>query len=142
MAGEAITVEGFLAACRETPDAKVRVGEHDGTPQGLARKLRFLLRPDVPTGLFVAGVRYVPAVLQALNSLGLRVPKDLSLILRDSDPFLDYILPPLTRYAIDPVKLARKVSRAVLATANGEPSVRDQRLIPDFIKGETLIHLS
>ena len=142
-AGDANTVAAFRAACERTDDAQVQVIEHDGTPAGIRRCLETALKKSLPTGLLVAHPGPVLTVMSFLTSRGVRVPRDISIISRDSEPLLDFIVPPLTRYAVAPAAFARNLSRIVLHLARGEPvPARSRLLMPRFVPGGTLAYLS
>jgi LacI family transcriptional regulator len=142
MAGELKLVSGVLSVTAGIREAAVRVVEHDGTPLVLRRRVEDLLQRTPPTGLLVAGAPYVVTVMTLLGRAGVRVPEDLSVISRDAEPYLDYIVPSLTRYAIDPARYAQRLSRSVVAlTQGGSVPVRGQLLVPRFIAGETLGYL-
>jgi DNA-binding LacI/PurR family transcriptional regulator len=68
------------------------------------------------------------------------VPRDVSLVSRDDDPFLENFVPIVSRYHSDSGLFARKVSRLVLdLVRNGVPRQHDARLMPSFVRGETLV---
>lgn len=143
MAGETKTIDGFLAAARNVSDAQIRVVEHDGTLPNVTRRLEGLLREPAPTGLFIAGSRYAMTAITYLNLAGVKVPRDLSVISRDSEPFVEFVVPPLTRYAINLAQYARRLSRTVVDVAqNGGAQMRNQRILPRFVLGGTLAHLA
>jgi LacI family transcriptional regulator len=97
-----------------------------------------LLRQTPPTALLVAGAPYLVTVMTLLIRAGVRVPEDISVISRDSEPFLNYIVPSLTRYAISPARYAQRLSRTVVALAQGGSApIRSQLLMPQFLRGET-----
>lgn len=143
-AGDLKTIEGARAACAGTHGASVRVALHDSTVAGIARMLEREFRaPEPPTALLVANSIYVLTALGWLARSGFAVPGAVSLIARDSEPFLDFVVPSVARYALPPTRFARCLSRVVLALARGEVvRALDQRLEPEFIPGETLGRLS
>ncbi|WP_414663410.1 substrate-binding domain-containing protein [Horticoccus sp. 23ND18S-11] len=143
MAGEAKMASGVLAVTGGIKDVDVRIMEHDGTAPVLRRRLEHLLQAGRPTTLLVAGAPYVMTVLSVLNRAGIRVPEGISVVSRDHEPYLDYIVPPLTQYAVQPARLARRLSRTVVALAQGGSApIRSQLLVPQFIPGETLGYMS
>ena len=95
------------------------------------------------TGLFVALPRHLLMVMSFLATQGIKVPRDVSIISRDSEPFLDFVVPPPARYVVSSSLFAKQLSHLVLKMARGVPvPPRGQLLMPDFVPGETLIHLS
>lgn len=143
VAGHANTVSGFRAACDQVVGAEMRVIRHDGTPAGIQNCLAKMLKTSPPTGLLVAIPQFVLTTVTFLTNAGVRVPHDTSVISRDSDPLLDFMVPPLARYMIDTSLFVQKVCRTVLITARGgSASMAEKLLLPDFVPGATLDFLS
>ena len=142
-AGDANTVAAFRAVCEQTARARVTLVEHDGTPAGIQRRLRAMFRKALPTGLLVAHARHVLTVMSFFASQGMRVPRDISVISRDHESFLDFMAPALAHYVVAPATFARKLSHLVLKMARGESvPARGHLLMPSFVPGETLAYLS
>jgi LacI family transcriptional regulator len=142
LAGDFESEAGFNMALKITPatDATVVTARHDGTLTGIRRQLDRLLRLEpAPTGFFV--LRAIPALAVAseLTRRGFRLPADVAVISRDSDHFLGYFSPGLARYVHDPDLFARRLAGMVVQLAKeGAVPTRRVRLMPTFIKGETL----
>jgi LacI family transcriptional regulator len=95
------------------------------------------------TGLLVALPQFYLTVISALASVGIRVPQDVSTLARDSDAYMDFMIPSPARYVIDVQHYVKKISQTVLLVARGGmPRVREQLLQRDFVPGETIGHLS
>lgn len=138
-AGDAHTVTAFRAACDKVPGATMQLLEHDGTPTGIQRCVGAMLKQSPATGLFVAHARHMLTVMSYLASRGLRVPADVSVISRDSEPFLEFMVPKPTHYHIAPLALAQKLSQLVLKMARGESvAATGQLVMPTLVSGETL----
>jgi hypothetical protein len=137
-AGDIESERGFKEV--SATDVAVTVCTHDGTPAGLRTALnRLLASKKPPTGFLISRPMFALTALGHLIHRGFKVPGQVALIARDHDVFLDYTVPVMTCYRVDPVIFARKVSRHVLAmSAGGETSYQIKRIIPDFIRGETL----
>ena len=136
LAGDLQSVAGFNdGAGQEVPCA-----QHDGSARGICTALdRLFAREHRPTGLFVFHTPHLLTVMGWLQRKGLRVPHDVSVICRDHQPFLEFILPLPARYELDAKVFARKLSRLVASlVGGGSPRARQQRLLPTFIPGETL----
>ena len=111
-----------------------------GAALGLSKTdIAFLINAD----LLVAGAPYVVSVLTVLGRAGIRVPDGMSVVSRDHEPYLDYLVPELTRYRVLPAQFSRRLSRAVLALAQGgSVPLRSRLLLPQFVPGGTLGHVS
>lgn len=142
LAGDLECERGFCeAAARFQPgNSETLIQHHDGTPAGLCARLNSLLqRRPPPTGFLVSGPKYALTALGLLIRRGLRLPKDAALIARDDDSFMEYVVPTVARYSTDPTLFARKVSRTVLRLVQGGDALpRDYRVMPRFVRGETL----
>ncbi|MDB6116700.1 MAG: transcriptional regulator [Verrucomicrobiaceae bacterium] len=104
-AGDVRTLEAFRAACAQTPSAQVIKIGHDGTPEGIQRCLAAMLKKPLPTGLLVAQPRNLLTVMSFLARRGVNVPRDISIISRDSESFLDFLVPLPARYVVAPQPL-------------------------------------
>ena len=132
---------GFREAFeKQSPDATPIVARHDGSLADIRACLnRLLRRKPSPTAFFV--VRSMPALAAAseLTRQGRRLPEDIAFISRDSDPFLEYFSPELARYSSDPELFAQRLAALAVKLARRGNLARQQiRLMPDFLKGETL----
>jgi DNA-binding LacI/PurR family transcriptional regulator len=138
LAGDLESAAGFRAGAG--PRAEVVSATHDGSAAGIVRSLErlFLMEPS-PTGLFVFHASHALTVLGWLQRRGSRVPRDVSVICRDDEPYLDFVVPSLTRYSINAALFARKISRLAASLVAGEaPETRQHRVMPKFVPGETL----
>lgn len=141
-AGEAASEAGFVEAVRQSKraDADPLVLLHESTAESLGTALKRLMsQPRRPTALLVANPHFYLTVTSRLAQLGLRVPQDISIISRDEDPFLSFLLPRPARYAIPPHVFAKKLMRPLMELADGRiPSIRSTRIMPHFIRGESI----
>jgi DNA-binding LacI/PurR family transcriptional regulator len=122
------------------PDApSLSVLRHDGSADQLVARLDAVLkRPDAPTAFVVARPVHALTVVMHLQRLGKRLPRDVGVISRDDEGFLQHAVPRITRYATPPAIFARKVSQAVRRLAEGGSlSNRTLRLMPEWVPGET-----
>jgi DNA-binding LacI/PurR family transcriptional regulator len=142
LAGDIESEAGFLegVALSRDPAARALVVHHDATVPGISQVVRRLLEQgSPPTALVVANAYHYLTVVTRLFQLGRRVPADVSVISRDEDPFLSFVVPAPARYVTSPSAFARSLLQPVLELLeDGAVSQRMQRLMPEFIKGETL----
>ena len=135
-AGDLESVAGFRAGAKEAQVSEVL---HDATTAGVCARLhQIFARPPAPTGLLVFHSSHLLTVIGWLQRAGHRVPQDVSVLCRDDEPILDSVIPNPSRYTLNPLLFARRISRTVLGlvTGGGNPPV--SRLIPTFVRGETL----
>jgi DNA-binding LacI/PurR family transcriptional regulator len=142
VAGDEASEEGFQQAVNESghPDATAIFYRHNGTLEDICRKLDRLLRaPSRPTALLVSRPSHLLTALSHLQHSGVRVPRDISLIARDNDPYLNHIVPDLTRYTFRRRHFADRLARLVIQVATtGATPRRQHRIIPQFHPGATV----
>lgn len=138
-AADATTCSAFAAGLgRDAPPPVVL--EHDGGMIHIARQIRLLasLRPR-PTALFVTKTLAVPAAYTLLSAAGLSVPRDLSVVCREDDPFLEYLSPAVARYGTDPAIIARRLTvMLVRVAAAGRLEPTHELLMPRFVPGASI----
>ena len=138
--GDVDSEAGMREALAGATDASLRVLRHDGTASHLKALLDDAVRSrNPPTAYLVARGVHVLTVMTYLLGSGKSIPKDVAVISRDNDPFIQAIVPAVSRYAINPAQFARRVSQAMrqlVETGALEP--KPIRLIPSFLPGETL----
>lgn len=141
-AGDVASEVGFLEGVTQSPhrDAEGVVLVHEQTAPGvcnLVRRLREQQHP--PTALLVVNPYYYLTVTSRLAQIGARVPQDVSVISRDEDPFLSFIVPEPARYVVSPHVMAKALLRPVLELLNGEVvTQRANRIMPKFIRGGSI----
>jgi DNA-binding LacI/PurR family transcriptional regulator len=142
LAGDIESEAGFLEGVSQShrAGAVAQVGHHDATPAGIALALRRLLaQRSAPTALLVANAFHYLAVVSQLAQLGRLAPRDFSIVSRDEDPFLTFLAPEPARYVASPRALAKSLLRPVMELLeHGTVSQRAARLMPEFIRGETV----
>lgn len=142
-AGDLESEAGFREGVRSSPhaDAEVSVSYHDATVGSIRTALRRLMdqRPP-PTALLVANAYHYLTVVSLLAQSGVRVPAEVSVVSRDEDPFLSFLVPTPARYVASPRTMAKALLRPVLEILEGGVVThRTIRIMPDFIRGETLV---
>jgi LacI family transcriptional regulator len=141
-AGDLESEAGFREGVKQSrhPDAEATVLYHDESVSGVVQAARRVLKLSPrPTALLVVHPYHYLALTSRLAQAGVRVPEDISIVSRDDDPFLAYLAPAPTRYAANPLGIARSLVRPVLELLEGNPvSQRAGRIMPEFVKGESL----
>lgn len=136
------TLEGLrtLPAAGDPP-TRISVIVDDLTTEGLRQSLtKSLTETGAPTVLMLMTAAQMLPVLGILRELGLRVPEDISVIVRDHEPFLDRCVPLPHRYSFDWQQFGRSAARMLLATMTTGPGARTvKKMLPVFLPGHTLI---
>lgn len=138
-AADATTCDAFAAACRPSAPPPL-ILDHDGSLAAIETRLRRLagLRAR-PTALFVTKSLAIPAAFTILPRLGLEIPRDLSVICREDDPFLEYLVPAVARYSSDSAAIARKLAYALAPLCQGQPlKLTHDLLMPRFVAGQSV----
>lgn len=140
-AGDLAGEQGFLEiAAHGAADLEASIAHHENTVATVAATVRRLFRQsEPPTGLLVSNSNWYLTVVTTLAELGRRVPQDVSLISRNDDPFLDFIVPSPARYRNDPHLFAKRILTLVLRYFDRQPvPQRHIRLVPRFDAGASL----
>ncbi len=137
-----------IATCaglaKSTPPAgqarRLTVIQDDLTVPGLRRALSEAMADrDRATLILVAEASAALPTLGILRELGLRVPEDVSVVVRDHEPFLERSVPAICRYSYDWMRVGRSISRVLREVIEGGCGKAIQRkLLPNFIAGETM----
>jgi LacI family transcriptional regulator len=136
LAGDLESVEGFRAGAKA---ADVTEALHDATTPGVCACLEQLFaNSPAPTALFVFHASHLLTVIGWLHRTGRRVPQDVSVLCRDDEPILEAVLPAPSRYTLNPLSFARKISRTVVGLVTDGGHQQRSRLLPTFVRGETL----
>jgi DNA-binding LacI/PurR family transcriptional regulator/biotin operon repressor len=127
------------AAAVDEKSVEATIMRHDGTVPGLCTQLnRLLAKPRPPTAFLVCRPGHALTALGYLIQRGIRFPKEAAFISRDSDSYLEHVVPSMARYRMDRTAYARKLTRIVVSlTSGGNPPARQILLMPDFVPGET-----
>lgn len=142
LAGDIESEAGFLEGVAQSRRSDVRavVIHHDATVAGIASALRRLFeQAEPPTALLVANAYHFLTVATRLGQLGRQVPRDVSLISRDEDPFLSFVVPAPARYVTSPRSFAKSLLQPILELVEDRTVThRAQRLMPEFVRGESI----
>jgi LacI family transcriptional regulator len=141
-AGDLETEAGFVEGVRQSPhgDAEAVVAYHDATVASICSTVKRLMEQDpFPTALLVANAYHYLTVSGRLAQMGWKVPQDVSILSRDEDPFLPFVLPDPARYSASPHVMAKNLLRPVMELLEGGIIIHGSILImPAFQRGESL----
>lgn len=126
-----------LASAADAPEPMVCTPERSAA--SIIREVRRLLaRREPPTGMLLSNSYSYLTVLSYLGSLGLRVPRDMSIVSRDEETFLRFMHPTPTFYSTPPAKFAAALHQALKRILAGERTAFAIRIMPDLVKGESV----
>jgi DNA-binding LacI/PurR family transcriptional regulator len=140
-AGEAVTEAGFSEAALKFKSRGVEASivRHNGTLENACSRIATLMARNPSRAAFlVSRARHALTVLCYLSQKGFQVPKDVAVISRDDEPFLEDVVPTVARYSHNPSVFAAKLSQAVIEMVHGNRRVRDHKILSRFIPGQTL----
>ena len=117
-----------------------RIVRHNGTVSDICTKLDLLFKRSQPsTAFLVSRSHHVLTVMSYLMTRGRRFPKDVALISRDDDKFLESMVPSVARYSLNLSLFARTISNLVVEMVrSGVVEPTDSRIMPEFVPGHTL----
>ena len=129
-----------LALPRHCVCLKATVPRHEDSREGICQALRSLLKGSPrPTGYLVSLAEHTLTTLGFLQSQGVRVPADASVICCCDSPFLDFHIPSVARYHLDCVKYGHASGAMVVdVIRHGAGRSRHVKITPEFVPGETL----
>ncbi len=140
-AGDGLFAAAFLAEARRRGSAvTARVFEHEESVAGVEGALREALARGQPcTALMVTNSHCYLAAASLLGERGLRVPRDVSLVCRDDDPFFEFIRPRPACYRGTWEAMLRAVLVQLRNLPNYKPrEVHPIRVFPKFVKGASI----
>jgi DNA-binding LacI/PurR family transcriptional regulator len=115
-AGDWESDQGFLRGSqRVSGSVAARIVFYDeDTPIAITRTLQRMMRTaDPPTGILMAHASGYATAATWLAERGLRIPQDVSLISREDDSFLKYLIPRPAAYQYSPRSFALKIDSLV-----------------------------
>lgn len=142
LAGDLESEDGFVGGMQASshPDTEAIMCWYEPAPEEIVRSVRRLLaRKLPPTALIVANTYHYLVVWSYLVRTGIRIPEEMSILCRDDDQFLSYLIPVPARYVLPPEKQAKAVMRAVLEIIEtGETVSHKMKFLPTFEMGHTV----
>ncbi len=88
---------------------------------------------DAPTAVFAANDQLALGLLHAASTLGLGVPRDLSVVGFDDMPEAAHFLPPLTTVRQDFAEIGRRAMARLVAALAGQDAAADALIPPELI---------
>ena len=94
------------------------------------KTIELLNSDNRPTAIFVASDHMAIAAISAINSLGLNVPEDISVIAISDIAESAYITPPLTTISIPQKDMGKIATEILLHRINGDSTIKKQIFVP------------
>lgn len=136
-AGDRESEAGFAEGLQEAAPRGItgHIQRHDGSREGLLNALdRLVSARQRPQALLIARSSCALTVCTALMQQGLRIPRDMAVVCRDDDSFLDETVPQIARYSVTAGAFAKRIFRLVR-----QPGSRvDTKVMPEFVRRESL----
>lgn len=125
-------VDAIRRACHELklPPPGVRFGSFDQAA-GAAAVHDLFRNGEPPTALICGGNQLLPGVIEAIRSLGLEVPRDISLVTTDNSDLARLHQPPIAAVVRDAAALGDAAAALLLSEIAGEPAATIE-LATDF----------
>lgn len=137
--GDAESAQGFREGVSAAGAPSPIICQPERSAASIIRELqRLLARHEPPTGLLLANSYSYLTVLSYLGSIGLRVPRDLSVVSRDEETFLRFMYPAPTCYSTKPAKFARALHQGLKRVLAGDQSAFAIRIMPDLVPGQSV----
>lgn len=141
-AGDLASEAGFVEGVKQSrhAGAEALVLHHDETIESVAHAVRRIVKLQPPvTALIVVHPHYYLAAASRLAQAGVRIPEHMSVISRDDDPFLSFMVPVPARYVVSPHLMAKSLLRPVLDLLGGHVvTQRTSLIMPEFLRGESV----
>jgi LacI family transcriptional regulator len=126
-------LEGYKAGLvsRQLPikDEFIVVSDFWNSESGYKSMIELWKNKDKPTAIFCASDIMSMGVMNACRDLGLRIPKDISIISFDDNLWASFSHPPLTTFRQDRQAIGRKAAEMMKILMNGE-KVPPRVLVP------------
>lgn len=101
---------------------------------GFGAAMSLLTLSERPSALFTGNNLITIGALKAIKSLGLDIPRDISVVGHDDLPWMELLCPPLTVSAQPIHEMGRQATELLLARIQGDASpLREIRLTPTLI---------
>jgi LacI family transcriptional regulator len=139
--GDAASEIGFSEGFSKVPSfpGGPRVVHVGDSPAGICSGLSRLFRSESqPTALFCQRTGIATVAMSYLTNRGHRVPRDFSLICRDSAPHMDFMVPSIARYTFKADGYARRLARMTFKHFEGTLSPEQQFILPAFARGDSI----
>lgn len=129
-------VQGYLdALVEEGIETNAMVTGNDFSIQNGYIETKFALsRPDPPTAIFALSNTILLGAVKAIRESGLRIPEDISIVSFDNNPYLDFLVPAITRISQPLEDMGKMAVKLLLESIrNGISSQAQIQLAPNMV---------
>ncbi|MDW3191044.1 MAG: LacI family DNA-binding transcriptional regulator [Cytophagales bacterium] len=117
------------------------VGQGFTTQNGFESARQLLTNSDRPTALFTLNNLIAIGAIRALTQHGLHVPKDISLLSFDEQPYFELTSPPVSTIKQPIAQIAKKAVEMLLCRLDGK-EVASQKIVPEIIERQSVKDLN
>ena len=110
----------------------------EGTSRLSAQLDRTFRKSDCPTALIISDVQTLITSYSQLSTMGLTVPRDVSIICLDDSRNMSCFVPEITRYQFDYQQQSQRLFRQLVSIMEGEAIATFECIVPELIKGGTV----
>lgn len=136
-AGDQESELGFREGLK--PGATALVCRVPRSRAAIIRELKRLLNLRTPPTGFLFSNSYTYLTVQSyLAEAGHLPPRDISLVARDVEPFLEFLHPEPAFYRISPDRMARALNAALRRVLGRDRTIFATRIMPEFVAGASL----
>jgi len=137
-AGKDGFIDGVGSFKDDSVDLRVlRIQTHGEADLDMLRRL--LPKRNPPTAVMVCKSFEFLSVISYLSHKGYRIPEDISVICRNDDGFMPFLVPSPARYETSAELRARRIMKLVnQVVSGGAVSKSSVRIMPNFIPGNTV----
>jgi len=125
-------------AAHGIPTGAYNLPDWEEDVDGFHRLLNNLFQHTPPTVLVVDEATFLVATTLYLQSRGLQVPRDVSLICTDGDPHFTWCRPTVAHIQWDTAPVVRRALRWADNVASGKKDIRQKVVKAEFFEGGTI----
>lgn len=134
-------VQGYLDALAQEGLAQnaVVTGNGFSIQNGYIETRLALSRPEPPTAIFALSNTILLGAVKAIRESGLRIPDDISIISFDNNPYLDYLVPAITRIGQPQEEMGKMAIKLLLESIQKQSrSLAQIQLAPDTVSRDSI----
>ena len=121
-------MQGYLDALRQAglQEEAIITGDAFSLENGYRQTKLAVAGPDRPTAIFALSNTILLGAVKAIRESGLRIPEDISVVSFDDNPYLDFLVPAITRIGQPVEEIGKTAVRLLLESIREEVRCRTQ----------------